>query len=227
MKRVGAAIVLAVFAAVALVYFNVRYAAAVSAAPPMAVHGPADGNCPQCARLSEQIDDLQRALVAIKSQLTSQQSQSGARQGVPGDTSKPPESHSVLKDVQAERAAEAEQHHVYMAGIAQAFGSEKVDSVWAGNASSRVNATFEADEALRSVTHNVACRQQTCRVEIDDDGSGKLNHTLPLIALGLADVLPSIAAERVDQGNGHSTMVLYMSSGGGGSNQEHGAVTRR
>lgn len=34
------------------------------------------------------------------------------------------------------------------------------------------------------------CRQQTCRVRIEDDGSGKLNQRLPFIAATLVDVLP-------------------------------------
>src|SRR5882757_6125248 len=127
MKRVGAVIALAVFATAALVYFNVQHSASVSASPPLSVRGPADRDCPQCAQLSEQINDLRHDLVATKSQWTSQQSQLGARQGTPGDHPKLSESHSDLKDVQAERAAETEQHRAYMAGIAQAFSSEKVD----------------------------------------------------------------------------------------------------
>jgi hypothetical protein len=227
MKRVGAAIAFAVLAAAALVYFNVHHSAAVSASLPLAVHSSADRDCPQCARLSEQLDDLRRRQIAIKSRLLSRQSQSGARQGVPGDPLKPLGSHSDLEDVEGERAAEAERYHAYMAGIAQAFSSERVDSVWAGHASSRVSATLEADEVLRGVAHNVECRQRSCRVEIDDDGSGRLNQRLPFFALGLADVLPTIAAERVDQGNGRSATVLYMSNGGAGSNQERAAGPRR
>jgi hypothetical protein len=80
MKRLWATLALVVFTAVALVYFNVQYAAAVSASPPLAVYGSADRDWPQCARVSEQIDDLRRELLVLKSQLRSQQSQSAARQ---------------------------------------------------------------------------------------------------------------------------------------------------
>jgi hypothetical protein len=83
MKRFWATLALVVFTAASLVYFNVQYAAyaaAVSASPPLAVYGSADRDWPQCAPVSEQIDDLRRELLVLKSQLRSQQSQSVAKQ---------------------------------------------------------------------------------------------------------------------------------------------------
>jgi hypothetical protein len=99
-----------------------------------------------------------------------------------------------------------------MAGVAQAFASEKLDPKWANQATSRVSATFEGDEVLRSIEHTVECRHQTCRLQIDDDGSGKLSQRIPFITLGLADTLPSVSAEHIEQSNGRGAMVLYMSS---------------
>ena len=99
-----------------------------------------------------------------------------------------------------------------MASIEQAFGNEKVDPAWASRASARVGSTFEGDEMLRNVTHTVECRQTTCRVQLDDDGSGRLSGRMPFLTLGLADVLPQVSAEHLDQPNGRGAMVLYMSS---------------
>jgi hypothetical protein len=112
--------------------------------------------------------------------------------------------------VQARRATDREQQQIYMAGVGQAFANERVDPAWSARTSALVGAAFEGDQVLRNVAHTVECRQETCRVQIEDDGS--LNARLPRLALGVADVLPSIAAERVDQGNGRNAMVLYMSS---------------
>jgi len=109
------------------------------------------------------------------------------------------------------RAADAEQRRVYMEAVAQAFSNEKVDASWSSHVSSRVNGALDADESLQGVARAVECRDRTCRVEIADDGSGSLNSRLPMIALAVADVLPNVAAERVDRGNGRSAMVLYMS----------------
>jgi hypothetical protein len=49
-------------------------------------------------------------------------------------------------------------------------------------------------------------------VQIDDDASGRLSGRMPFLALGLADVLPQVSAEHIEQANGHGAMVLYMSS---------------
>ena len=99
-----------------------------------------------------------------------------------------------------------------MAGIAQEFAGQKIDPNWANRASSRLEAVFGSDEVLHNLSRNVECRDQICRVEIEDDGTNRLNGRMHFIAMGLADVLPNISAEHVDQGNGRGTMVLYLSS---------------
>jgi hypothetical protein len=48
-------------------------------------------------------------------------------------------------------------------------------------------------------------------LELGDDASGNLSSRMPLLAIGLADVFPTIAAERVEQGSNGSAMVLYLS----------------
>jgi hypothetical protein len=109
-------------------------------------------------------------------------------------------------------AADAKRHQDAVAAIAQVFASEKVNSAWAARTSARVNAAVEGNELLKAVQHSVDCRGQTCQLQLDDDGSGKLAGSLPLIILSVADLFPSIIADHVDQGNGHSTTILYMSS---------------
>lgn len=209
MRLIATAVALAALTAAILVYVNVDPAAAK---PSFAMQGSAAGDCPQCKQLSEAVEGLHRDVIAMKSELASQRSQSGARPVIPGADSKPVQSTDDVNDADALRAAEAERHRVYMAGIAQAFTNERVDVAWASRTSSRVGAALDAEQTLRGAARNVDCRQQTCRVEIDDDGSGQLNRRLPMITLGLADVLPTTAAQRVDRGNGRSAMILYMSS---------------
>ena len=124
-------------------------------------------------------------------------------------------------DFAAITAADAKRHQDAVAAIAKVFASEKVDSAWSVRTSARVNAAIEGNQLLKSAQHSVDCRGQTCRLQIDDDGSGKLPSNLPLIILSVADLFPSIIADHVDQGNGHSTTILYMSS-----QQPNKAVTR-
>jgi hypothetical protein len=164
------------------------------------------------ARTTEQIDQLQRSVLELKSQLAA------ARQSPPKDviSAQPPQS------LEERRAADAERYREYMDGAAQDFNKEKVDASWAARASSRVSATFANDEALQNLQARVECRSHTCRVQIPDDGTGIVSKRIPQITRAVADVLPATAAEYVDQGNGQSMVVLYMYSqpfGGPARNQ--------
>lgn len=202
--KLAAAIVLlvALAAASALIYLDSHSAAAL----PAQDRGAATEA--ELARLSRRIDDLQRELTASKSQSTLQAQPAVAASGPhPAE----PAAEGEI-DVEAQRAAAAEQHHEYMTKVARAFAEERPDRSWAARTTSRLNATLADDEALQGVAHTVECRRQTCRVQIDDDGSGKLPDSVRALVMGVVDVLPSMVAEQVDQGNGRSQMVLYMTS---------------
>jgi len=162
----------------------------------------------QSAELAARIDELQQSVAALRAQLAAQK---GARSPAQASSASGDAKPSELESVEAQRAADAERLHDYMTGVAQAFANEKIDPAWASRASSRVGNTFQGDETLRTLAHTVECRQRTCRVQIDDDGSGSLNARMPYITLGLADVLPQVSAEHIDQANGRGAMVLYMS----------------
>ena len=208
MKLVVAAVGIAGLSVALFAYLATHSASAQlpSAAEVVRVSSPIENV--DAARLAQQVEELQRSLTAVRSQLASQQSQRPGQHAVSEADANPPEPESV----EVQRAADAERQRTYMAGVAQAFAGEKVDPKWATQTTSRVSATFEGDEVLRSIEHTVECRQQTCRLQIDDDGSGKLSQRIPFIALGLADTLPSVSAEHIEQSNGRGAMVLYMSS---------------
>jgi hypothetical protein len=206
MKLIASVIAVAVLAAAWVGYLKVRTPAATTdARPPVAQVAPRVDHS-DSERLSQRMDDLQRSLVAIQEQLAAQQRLLAAQKPTAAAASAPADPEIV----DAQRAADAERHRTYMAGVGQAFANERVDPAWAARTAARVGAAFEGDQVLRSTAHTVECRQQTCRVQIEDDGS--LNGRLPRLAIGVADVLPTIAAERVDLGNGRNAMVLYMSS---------------
>jgi hypothetical protein len=208
MKLVVAAVGIAGLGVVTFAYLATHSSTATAPSATPVTKTVVTANSEDSARLAQQVEELQRSLIAMKSQLASQQSQLAAQRPASANDAKPTEPESV----EAQRAADAERRRVYMAGVAQAFGNEKLDPVWANQASTRVSATFEGNEGLRNIAHTVECRQQTCRVQIDDDGSGRLARSMPFLALGLADVLPSVSAEHIDQPNGRGAMVLYMSS---------------
>lgn len=206
--RIALAVVVLAAALAVFVYLDFGRAATSlpSPAPSAAVASPAAGD----SRLAMQIAALQREVEALKSRVGNQTQPGAHPSGVDAHGSAP--APMDAKAVDAERAAEAERHRVYMAGVAQAFAAEKIDFSWAGYASSRLAATLEDDEVLRTAAHTLECRQQTCRLQIEDDGSGKVSQRLTMMSMHLMDVLPTAAAELVDQGNGRSALVLYMSS---------------
>jgi hypothetical protein len=207
MKTVRVVAVLAVVIAAGL-YFHAQRSAGVSPSPVPALQAaPADTSA-QAARLAQEIDGLQRRLMALKAEMNAQQRNLSAQKPMPVSDGNPLNAETV----QAQRAADAERHREYMAGVAQAFSNERVDPMFAARVSPRVGAAFDSDEGLQGVSRNVECRAQTCRVQIDDDGSGNVSRRMPFVALSLADVLPAISAAHVDQTDGRGTMVLYMSS---------------
>lgn len=160
----------------------------------------------EVAQLVQQVQELQGRLTSLRSQMT--QLDSGAAHAVPTRDAKPVEQLSV----EEQRAQDRERLHTYMAGVEQSFANEKVDAGWSTATASKVGATFDGDEVLKSVARTVECRSQTCRVQIEDDGSNSLARRMPFIAIGLADTLPTISAEHIEHGNGRGAMVLYMSS---------------
>ena len=102
-----------------------------------------------------------------------------------------------------------------MADIASDFQKEATNAAWARSTTSALQSQLTASEALRTTMRGVECRSQTCRVELDDDGSGKMAKEIPLFIQQFADSLPSMQADHIDDGNGHRTLVLYMTRNDG------------
>ena len=205
MKRLG--VTLGIFAVAIAIFVYIAPGRTSPVAP--ATQVVARTGDEDTARLSTRITELQQDLVELKRALAAQRSSHPPEQSPPasGDAKVPD-----IESVEAQRAADAQRRHEYMASVEQAFSNEKIDPTWASRASARVGSTFEGDEMLRNIAHTVECRQATCRVQLDDDGSGRLSGRMPFLTLGLADVLPQVSAEHLDQPNGRGAMVLYMSS---------------
>jgi hypothetical protein len=179
--------------------------------PPVA--SAAIQTCPQCERLSEQIDALLKSQVATESRLAELQGQLNANaKPVKAPTTAEKLGNSPLEEAQEIQSADQERNRTYMTEVAQSFNNERSNPSWATQVTSRVNTTLANDEALRGSVYTVDCRQQTCRVQIEDDGSGRVTARLPSMTRELGDVLPTFSAEQIDAGNGHRATVLYMSS---------------
>ena len=111
------------------------------------------------------------------------------------------------------RAEQERQYHEYMAGVEGAFRNEVRDLQWSSATSSVVRAAITGDDDLRTLARDMECRSHTCRVEIVDDGSGKLDKVLPAFTQQVGQDLPSLAADHVEDAGGGKIIVLYMSRG--------------
>jgi len=111
------------------------------------------------------------------------------------------------------RAEQERQYHEYMAGVEDAFRNEVRDLQWSSATSSVVRAAITGDDDLRTLARDMECRSHTCRVEIVDDGSGKLDKVLPAFTQQVGQDLPSLVADHVEDAGGGKMIVLYMSRG--------------
>ncbi|HEY5808320.1 MAG TPA: hypothetical protein VIT67_10155, partial [Povalibacter sp.] len=109
-----------------------------------------------------------------------------------------------------EAGQEAEfQHHI--TGIGAQFTRESLDQRWANETGIALESVLAAEELKALAVRNIDCRTKTCRIEVEDDGSGITSGALPFLAMRMAETLPNIVSQRVDQPNGRATVVLYMS----------------
>jgi hypothetical protein len=108
--------------------------------------------------------------------------------------------------------AEAErQFDEHTAAVAATFSDEPRDPAFALATSDSLRVALDSDELAKMPVQTIDCRTKTCRVEIGDDGSGVVPQVLPMLMVRMADSLPNVIAQRVEQPNGRATMVLYMS----------------
>lgn len=120
------------------------------------------------------------------------------------------------------RAEQEREYRAYMAGVDAAFRAEPTDPPWSSATSLIVRTALSGDGDLRRLARNVECHSRTCRVEIADDGPGKLGVLLPMFTQQVGDQLPSAVADRIVNPAGGATIVLYMSR-----NSETQATPRR
>jgi len=157
-----------------------------------------------------QLVRMQQKIALLEARLQALESRSVAPGAVHVDQNRPV-APLTQSDTEPSRAEDTEQRHAFMADLAQLFHDERLDPTWSAATESRILATFDADPALRDLAHSVDCRAQTCRVDIHEGDREGLADRLPLLALGLGDILPRIATERVSLGAGNS-LVVYLSA---------------
>jgi hypothetical protein len=158
---------------------------------------------------SAELAQMRQELTQLKHQLWTQGQRLAATDPARAEAHDP-----TAKDPRTDPEARAEQerkYREYMASVDAAFRKEATDPHWSSTTSSAVQTALIANSDLRPLARGVECRSRTCRVEIADDGSGKLGKILPVFAQQVGQELPSVTADRVQDASGAATMILYMS----------------
>lgn len=167
----------------------------------------ADGTHQEMAALREEVALLRAELSGLK-RTVREQSQMLAGTVAEEDT--------AANEPHAKAAAQEEEERLYqerMASVEADFWRESADPGWAAQATATVQEALAGDEAMQAAARNVECRSRTCRLEIADDGAGALAKSMPFLASRLAETLPDMTTDQVEDGNGGSTTILYLSRG--------------
>ena len=194
-----------------------RYSSTSEIAPEAAMSGSTEDSV-------SRLEALERELAAMKAERAAEATQradqmaSSHSANYRSMTLAPPKSEEVQaapSERQVRDAAEGnraeEQFQLHVAEIAAIFERELRDQKWADGTRDSIEATLARGELTQVKLKSIDCRTSTCRLEIQEDIHNKLSTLLPLLALQLADKLPNVTAQRLDQGDGRATMVLFMS----------------
>jgi len=161
----------------------------------------------QAAELAE----LRREMLQLRKQVHAQGEQLDSAANAPYDDSQAVADRHDPQAVLERREEDERKHREYMVGVDAAFRNEATDPRWAATTTVAVQAAITETGELRQLARSVECRSSTCRVELTDNGSGKLASVLPAFAMRVGHELPSVDIGRIQDASGAATTVLYMS----------------
>lgn len=169
-------------------------------------NGRADGMDRDSAALREEMAHLRAEVFALRRQLRAQkQTQAVAT----GEGEEDPGKN--LRTDPVARAEAERRHQEQVAAVEAAFQSEPADPQWSSQTTMVVQEALASSETVQTAVRNIECRSHTCRVEVSDENTGTLAKFMPVFALQMAQTLPSITAHQMEDDNGVTTMILYLS----------------
>jgi hypothetical protein len=180
---------------------------AVSVDHSTTIPGGQGTNLADLAALTGEVDSLKAEVLALRHQPPAQSSP------VPSRADRPP-APDVRSDSSAREEEAAQMRQAQMEKIDAAFRRQTIDQSWSANTASAIHEVLNSTE-VGLQAENIDCRSSSCRVELHDDGSGRLSKSLPIVALQLAGSMPTVTADTIPQADGTSNVVLYMSRDSG------------
>ena len=156
--------------------------------------------------LREQVILLRREVAAVQRQLYEQgQTATSVASGREEDPANDPRTDP------AARAAVERQRQEQMAVLEANFQQEPTDRGWSSEAVAAVQEVLASDETVQTAVRGIECRSSTCRVELADDDTGESAKVMPILLQQLAETLPNVTANQVDDSAGGKRTILYMS----------------
>lgn len=184
---------------------DVRAQPASRAQPPASVTEPADSE--------EQSRDHRDTaeMMLLKARLSSLEERAAGAEikKTPAPEQQPAEIDP--RDNAADRAEADRRRREYMDTVAQSFRAEPTNRKWASETASALRDAFDDKSWTGGPAREVDCRTDTCRVEIEDDGSASLGESMRSFTRRIAPILPNVSADHVPDATGHMKTILYLS----------------
>jgi hypothetical protein len=137
-----------------------------------------------------------------------EKAQSGPGAAAPAEIPNPDELRARMD---ADRAQAETRMRDHLATVAAGFAAEARDQRWSNDVGESIRHALSGEEFTGAGVQSVDCRTKTCRIEMQDDGTGKAASTIPMLAVQMAGALPNLIADRIEQSNGKAMIVLYLS----------------
>lgn len=102
-----------------------------------------------------------------------------------------------------------EEHREYLTDLAENFPNESVDRSWSSTTYDAIVDALESS-GLKGSTDGVECRSQTCRVEVATPTREDF-YSMSMFVLEVAQALPKVDYDHVDDGEGNRRTIMYMS----------------
>ncbi|MGR8978621.1 MAG: hypothetical protein ACU84H_00815 [Gammaproteobacteria bacterium] len=162
------------------------------------------------AQLSKEVATLRRVTLQSPDKPAAPPSQGAATvsQGPsvdPGDD----DFEQMLRERNEATARLQAQRLEQFAAIESVFASESPDPNWSGETSAWMRQTLADKDIGKINASNAECRTSLCRLEINIDNRSS-DQTSMMLAHKLGDRLPRAEYDKIDEGNGTTTVILYL-----------------
>jgi hypothetical protein len=164
---------------------------------------PAENSPPALAALRAEVALLRQEVAALQQRPAPGE---GATGGAPAREAAAADPRPVL----VARAEADRMRHAQMVVREATFQHEPIDREWAGEATDALQEGLASDAVVQPALRRLACRAQTCRVELAGDATGELTQALSMFLHQLDETFSGVTAHYVEDGAGGQTIILYI-----------------